>query len=305
MNNSKAGREFLDEAISNFPGLIPDSINLSEYMMEDEQKHRVKSAMAYKDRLIELITCGGEKGAKSPWEEMEGKFEFRQSELTIWSGYKGHGKSLAISQVLEKFVTDGQKVFIISPEFPAHRVLHRMMIQGVGVHNTTPAVAIEWLNAVDNSLWIYDQQSSLKPRDVPALCRYAVDKFRVDHILIDSLMKCGLDTDDYSGQKNLVDQVQQVAHRSKVHIHLVAHGKKAGDEKMGGLHDVKGASEIADMAENVIITWRNKAKEMQGGKEEEPDCIIKIEAQRNGDGWIGQIPLYFKRSSFTFHGDIR
>ena len=273
--------------------------------MEDEQAHRVKSAMAYKEKLLELITNGGERGAKSPWHELDGRFEFRPSELTVWSGYKGHGKSLALSQALEFFINNGQKVFIISPEFPAHRVLHRMMIQGVGVHNTTPEVAMNWLEAVNDQLWIYDQQSSLKPSDVPALCRYAVETFGVDHILIDSLMKCGLGTDDYSGQKNLVDQVQQVAHRSKVHIHLVAHGKKAGDEKMGGLHDVKGASEIADMAENVIIVWRNKAKEMGGSGQGEPDCVIKIEAQRNGDGWIGQVPLFFKKESFTFHGEAR
>ncbi len=298
-----SGRAQLD-AVLQFPGFVPDTINLSAFM-DEEQAHRVKSAMAYKDQLIELITNGGERGNKTPWAEMDGRFEFRPSELTVWSGYKGHGKSLAISQAFDKFVTDGQKVFIISPEFPAHRVLHRMMIQGVGVHNTTPRVAMEWLDSVNEQLWIYDQQSSLKPRDIPALCRYAVETFGVDHILIDSLMKCGLGTDDYSGQKSLVDSIQQVAHRSKVHIHLVAHGKKAGDEKMGGLHDVKGASEIADMAENVLIVWRNKAKEMGGSTADAPDCIVKVEAQRNGDGWIGQVPLYFDKSSFTFHGERR
>lgn len=294
------GREQIEAAIMNFPGMVSDNINLSAFM-DDEQVHRIKPAMAYKDKLIELITGGGERGAPSPWEGMVGKFEFRPSELTVWSGYKGHGKSLVISQALERFISKGQKVFIISPEFPAHRVLHRMLIQSLGVHNSTAYAATEWLDAVTDMLWIYDQQSSLKPRDIPALCRYAVERLGVDHILIDSLMKCGLGTDDYSGQKHLVDSVQQVAHRSKVHIHLVAHGKKGGDEKMGSLHDVKGASEIADMAENVIIVWRNKDKEMGGSTADAPDCIVKIEAQRNGDGWIGKIPLYFRKASYTFH----
>lgn len=299
----QAGREQIEAAILSFPGFVEDNINLSAFM-EPEQTHKVKSAKAFQERLLELISGGGEKGAKTPWAALDGRFEFRPSELTVWSGYKGHGKSLVISQALEHLIQNRQKVFIISPEFPAHRVLHRMMIQGVGIHNTTPTVAIQWLDAVDDSLWIYDQQSSLKPRDIPALCRYAVETHGVDHILIDSLMKCGLGTDDYSGQKNLVDQIQQVAHRSKVHVHLVAHGKKAGDEKMGGLHDVKGASEIADMAENVIIVWRNKAKEMGGSTIDAPDCVVKIEAQRNGDGWIGQIPLFFQKSSFTFRGEM-
>lgn len=295
------GKAQLEAAIMNFPGLIPDTIDLSAFM-EQEQIHRIKTADAYRGKLLEIIRGHGERGAKSPWKAAAGKFVFRESELTVWSGYKGHGKSLVISQVLERFITEGQKVFIISPEFPAHRVLHRMLIQSLTVAGCTETMAVKWLEAVNENLWLYDQQSSLKPGDVPALCRYAVEKLGVDHILIDSLMKCGIAPDDYSRQKNLVDGVQQVAHRSKAHIHLVAHGRKsdADDGKIGGLHSIKGASEIADMAENVIIVWRNKQKEMGGGKPEEPDCVVKIEAQRNGDGWVGKIPLWFDKCSFTF-----
>ena len=204
--------------------------------------------------------------------------------------------------MLEGFITMGQRVFIISPEFPAHRVLHRMLIQSLGVARCNEPMAIQWLDAVKDNLWLYDQQSSLQPQDVPALCRFAVNRLGVDHILIDSLMKCGMAPDDYAKQKKLVDDVQQVAHRSKVHIHLVAHGRKSDkdDGKIGGLHSIKGGSEIVDMAENVIIVWRNKEKEQGGGNIDEPDCIVKIEAQRNGDGWIGKIPLWFDKNNFTF-----
>lgn len=301
MDRIESGREQLEAAMQNFSGMVEDNLDLSVFMSE-EQQHRVKSAWAYKDRLIEMMEDGGEKGVASPWKTTDGRFSFRESEITIWSGYKGHGKSLAISQVFEKFISDGQKVFIISPEFPAHRVLYRMLVQSFSEHNATPSLAIKWLDAVKEKLFIYDQQSSLKPQDIPALCRYAIEKLGVDHVLIDSLMKCGIAPDDYGRQKHLVDSVQQVAHNSKVHIHLVAHARKgSSDEKIGGLHDVKGASEIADMAENVIIVWRNKAKETAGAKDGEPDCVIKIEAQRNGSGWIGIIPLFFNRENTTFY----
>lgn len=304
IDRSEKGKNQLESAIVNFPGLVPDTIDLSAFM-QDEQVHRIKPAIAYKDKLLELIAGGGERGIRSPWAGFHGKFEFRQSELTIWTGSKGHGKSLVISQALEKFISDGQKVFIISPEFPAHRVLHRMLIQSLSIHGCTADKATQWLEAVSGNLWVYDQQASLKPQDVPALCRYAVNRLGVDHILIDSLMKCGIAPDDYNRQKTLVDDVQQVAHRSKAHIHLVAHGKKGeGDEKIGGLHSVKGSSDIVDLAENLICVWRNKAKEMGGGKMDEPDCIIKVEAQRNADGWIGVVPLWFKKSNFTFHEGI-
>lgn len=302
--SAQSGKEQIQAALLKFPNIIGEEIDLSAFVDEAEVR-KIKHASAYADRLIAMMQDGGETGYASPWKGTEGKFEFRKSELTIWSGAKGHGKSLVISQVLENFISNTQKVFIISPEFPPHRVLHRMMIQSLGVHNATPEVALRWIDAVDDYLWLYDQQRSLAANDVPLICRYAVEKFGVDHILIDSLMKLGIANDDYAGQKRMVDHIQNIAHKSNVHIHLVAHAKKgSADEKIGSLHDVKGASEIADMAENVLFVWRNKAKELGGGGIEEPDCIVKVEAQRNGDGWIGTIPLWFNKESFTFREAI-
>jgi twinkle protein len=299
-DRAEKGRGQLESAIVNFPNLVPDSIDLSAFM-DDEHVHRIKKASAYRDKLIELIENGGERGHPMPWESFGNNFEFRESELTVWAGYKGHGKSLVISQVFEKFLNDGKKAFIISPEFPPHRVLHRMLVQSFGLHQQSRKLAIDFVDAINDQLWIYDQQSSLKPNDVPALCRYAVDRLGVQHVLIDSLMKCGIAPDDYAKQKHLVDAVQQVAHRSKAHIHLVAHMRKdKSDGSIGGLHDVKGASEIADMVENVIIVWRNKEKEQGGGKMDEPDCVIKVDAQRNADGWIGKIPLWYNKETMTF-----
>lgn len=286
-------------SLLNFRNVLNEDIDISKWMHE-EHHAKVACPLYFAKGLMEVIDGGGETAHPLPW-VIGGRFGFRPSELSVWSGFKGHGKSLVISQVFEKFISDGKRCFIISPEFPPQRVLHRMIIQSLGAENVTMDNAFSWLEAVDTSLWLYDQQSSLNPTDVVALCRYAVEVHGVDHILIDSLMKCGIPPDDYAGQKKLVDMVQQVAHRSNVHIHLVAHARKSNDDsKMGGLHDVKGSSEICDMAENVIFVWRNKPKELGGGKIDEPDCIVKIEAQRNGDGWIGTIPLWFNRSNFTF-----
>lgn len=299
MNMSERGIQQLNDAIMNYSGII-DDIDLSAFM-QDETKRRIRSASSFKDKITELIAGHGEKGATSPWDGFSRILKFRESELTVWSGYKGHGKSLVISQAFKGFIAEGQKVFIISPEFPPHRVIHRKMIQTFGYSNLSINAALEWLEVVEGHLWLYDQQSSLKAKEIPAICKYAVNELGVDHILIDSLMKCGIPPKDIDGQKQLVDSIQQISHTSKCHVHLVAHGRKDdGDGKIGGLHDVKGASEIADMAENIVIVWRNKEKELGGGKIEEPDCIVKVEAQRNGSGEIGKIPLWFNKDKMIF-----
>lgn len=300
MNRSEKGREQLEGVIHQFPNMIPDSIDLTAFF-DEEKIHRIRDAWQYRDKLIELMTGKGEQGYSMPWAGFHGKMEFRPAEMTLWAGFKGHGKSAAASQVLEHLMDKhGQKVFIISPEFPAHRVLYRLLVQSIDSRFPDAELLDNWLNVVKTQLWIYDQQKSLTPRDVPALCRYAIKNLGVQHILIDSLMKCGIAPDDYSKQKEMVDQIQQVAHNSNAHMHLVAHLRKGkSDEEIGGLHDVKGASEIADLCENVIIVWRNKNQEINKGTGE-PDAVIKIEAQRNSDGWIGKLPMSFNKHNFKY-----
>lgn len=285
----------------NFKNILGEELDIEKWMTED-QKIRVAKPDHYFGKFMQMVDGHIEEGQKTPWDSTQGKFSFREQELTVWTGFKGHGKSLVISQVIESFIADHKKIFIISPEFPPHRVLHRMMIQSLGVQNMNVDTGFAWLEAINDLVWIYDQQSSLRPIDVIALCRYAVEVHGVNHILVDSLMKCGIAPDDYAGQKKFVDTLQQVAHKNPVHIHLVAHARKGSDDhKLAGLHDIKGASDIADLAENVLVVWRNKQKELGKADMEEPDCIVKIEAQRNGDGWIGTIPLWFRKSTFTFH----
>jgi twinkle protein len=297
--DANKGRAALENAIVNFPNLVPDNIDLSAFM-DEEKIHRIKSADKYRDKLIELIEGKGESGLSTPWSCFNGNIEFRESEMTLWAGYKGHGKSVVVSQVLEHFMDKhSQKVFIISPEFPPHRVLYRTLIQSLKTRYPDREHLDLWIEAISDQLWIYDQQKSLSPRDIPALCRYAIKQFGVKHILIDSLMKCGISPEDYGAQKQLVDQIQQVAHNTGCHIHLIAHLRKGkSDEEIGGLHDVKGASEIADLCENVIVVWRNKNKEINH-IENEPDAVIKVEAQRNGDGWIGKKCFMFDKLLMT------
>lgn len=271
------------------------NVDLAGYMTE-QVEHNVKPASAYRDDLVRRLVNRGEGDPNAtalPFNMLRGKFEFRQHELTIWTGYKGHGKSLMISQALMTAIRRGKGVFIISPEFRPESVLERMLYQYSGT--TSPGVENinEFMAFLVERMWLYDAQASLKADDVVALCRYAADKLNVDHILIDSLMKCGMGPDDYAGQKQFVDRIQSVAHANPLHIHLVAHARKTNDDsKPPRLHDIKGASEIADMAENVLVVWRNKEKEKNPEqKSAEPDASLSVEAQRNADGWIGTVSL--------------
>lgn len=304
----------LDRIIESFPNrLAQEDIDLRAYMEESYQP-RVKSATAYRDDLKKRIRSKGVWGAKSGFMALEDNFRFRPREVTVWVGYKGHGKSAVLSQVLLSLMQkERQKCFIISPEFHPVELLYRFLVQCLGDEEVSDDEADCLIDFLAEFCWLYDVQASLKPQEVPALCRWVMDHIKPDHIVIDSLMKCGIAPDDYAKQKQLVDQIQNVAHTNDVHIHLVAHARKGqSDEHPPKLHDIKGASEIGDLVENVISVWRNKPKEKAAtgygtGKDliEEPDCILTIEAQRNCGGWLGQVPLSYQRSAMVYYEQYR
>ena len=294
----------LDKIIAMYPNRIKDDIDLSGYR-DDTYKPRVKSAIEYQDELAKRIRQKGSWGDRIGF-RCDDDFRFRPREITIWTGYKGHGKSALLSQAMLNFIQQGKKIFVCSPEFPPVELLYRFLVQFLACDNPSEEEAWGMLEMMAESLWLYDIQSSLKPQDVPALCRWVMENIKPDHIVVDSLMKCGLAPDDYPGQKRLVDAIQTVAHQNDVHIHLVAHARKAGsDDKPAKLHDIKGASEIADLAENVVSVWRNKPKEHAAStganfSSEDPDALFIVEAQRNCGGWVGTTQLFYERSAMIY-----
>ncbi len=293
--------------LSDFPNLIPDTIDLSNYM-EPKAKHSVRTVEHYRNGIVNhFLGEGIPKGRDLPFKSLHNKFQLRDNEMTVWVGYKGHGKSAVISQVFVHVMEYSEPCFVISPEFTPVQLLLRMIFQRTRSREPGAEELQEWFDWAVKRLWMYDQQASIKPDDVAPLCRYVCEEYGVKHILIDSLMKCGIAPDDFSRQKLFVDQVQNVAHNYPVHIHLVAHAKKAKDDgAIPGIHDIKGGSEIGDLVENVVAVWRNKPKELAQSlnpmaKEGEPDAMLKVEAQRNSDGWIGSVPLNFDKKSMLFY----
>ena len=297
-------------AAPTFAGLIPDSIDLSAYL-EPESAVAVRPASYFADRTLDVLAGRNQaQGLPLPWAKTAGLFSFRPGELTVWTGYKGHGKSMLLSQCLLSGLERGERVLILSPEFRPEGVLARKVRQAACCPSPTEAFArrfLAWAGA--GRLWLFDHQGSLTPDTVLSVIRYAIDKHRVTHVLVDSLMKCGIGPDDYARQKKLVDDLQSIAHQADIHLHLIAHARKGeSDDKPARLHDVKGASELADMAENVLSVWKNKRKldaQSRGDHKhlDEPDALLVVDSQRNGEGWTGSFALWYDQPSFQFIGE--
>lgn len=287
----------------------PDTIDFAAYERETEAKARVRPAKAYlRDMSESLGKPEPVFGQALPWAKAEGVFRFRPGEVTIWAGVNGHGKSLLSGMIALDLVMQAQRVCIASFEMKPHRTLERMLRQWCGYAPDEFAGHPDAIGALrdlyeqfgtvaDGRLWFYDQQGSVDARRVLAVTRYAAQELGINHVFVDNLAKVVRGTDDYNGQKDFVSELCTIAADHEVHVHLVHHIRKLENElRRPDKTDVKGAGEITDLVDNVLLVWRNKA---EGGnrKTADADAALICCKQRHGTGWEGGINLWFDAPS--------
>lgn len=297
--------------------MIPDNIDWAAYANdENDGRADVRKASEFFDKVSDEFhgdeqTVGG---ASTPWSSVGDDLRFREAEVTLWAGVNGHGKSGVLGQATLGFMAQGEATCIASMEMPAHKTLKRMASQGAGQERP----AQQYLDALrawtDGRLWVYNHIGTVQRDRMISVARYCSKELKVKHMVIDSLMKCGIAPDDYAGQKAFVDSLCSLARDTGLHIHLVHHIRKGEKETNApDKFDIKGAGEITDLVDNVLIVHRNKRKEEALSSELKPGEREKYEAQsdtllicakQRHHTWEGKIKLWFDKQSLQFRSDI-
>jgi twinkle protein len=267
----------------------------------------LKSVSAYQDEVIDRIINGPKNdGLSLPWPLLDNNFRIRESELTIVTGRNGSGKSQMVGQIMHHLMTQEQRVCIASMEMPPATTLHRMVQQMNGhseINKQQVQQSFEWLT---NKLWMVNVVGSVKADELLEVFEYAHRRYGINQFVIDSLMRCGIREDDWSGQNEFVQKLCDFKLKTKAHVWLVSHPRKGESENQAPTKlDVRGASAITDNADNVLSLWRNPNKReslngMEATNNNEPDATITIGKQRNGDGWEGKCFLWFNPVSKRF-----
>jgi len=247
-----------------------------------------------------LSSDGTVKGDLLPWSKTHKCVGLRPGEVSIWAGINGHGKSQLLGQVCA-WNLNASKWLIASMEMLPEATMERMTKQAAGC-NPSDNYLESFLKWTDNRLWIYDQTDTVKMDRIIAIVYYAALELKINHVVIDSLMKCGIKKDDLEGQSFFVDKLCWAAKTTGCHIHLVHHMRKGDRESsIPDKFDIRGAGEVTDLVDNVFIVHRNKAKEIKqrSGKAvdiDEPDCSLIVAKQRHGE-WEGLFKLWFHPES--------
>jgi twinkle protein len=293
--------------------VIPDTIDLSNYLKPPDFAAKVKPASSWVEEVIEFFgTPPYLRGCKLPWGKSVGRIALREGEVSLWPGMNYSGKSLITGQVALGLMRQGERVCIASLEMKPYKTMQRMTRQAAAGKEPSVDYMRAFHRWTDQRLWIFDHMGEVEAAKMLALTRYCADKLAIRHFFIDSLMKCVRGEDDYNGQKDFVAGLCSVALQSGMHIHLVHHTRKpADDSHQPSRFDSKGSGAITDQVDNVFTTWRNKPKERAIEKAEmeraqapeavlaSPDTLLICDKQRHGE-WDGKIGLYFDEASQAY-----
>lgn len=282
--------------------LISDSQDFEAYFEEhNTDASKIKPASDWAEQVIDRFH--GESTA-SNWrgvgfEKMSGMFDLRPGELTIWAGVNGHGKTTFLSHVMLNVMHGGGKVGIASLEMKPAASMAKMSRQAAGTGTPAAAYIRAFHKWTDGRLWIFDHVGTLAPNRMLGVASYMRNELGIEHIVIDSLMKCGMGTDDYTAQKNFVNSLCAIAMDTGIHVHLVCHMRKGeAESKAPDKFDVKGAGEIVDMADNLVVVWKNVRKTSKSGAEPEnaPDAFVRIAKQRHFE-FEGSFAFWFDKAT--------
>lgn len=232
-------------------------------------------------------------------------FNFREGEVSVWTGYNGHGKSLMLSQVLLGLMAQGQRVTVFSGEMTPERQLKRIMKQATGLDRPTMGY-IDAVGAwITDKLWFFNVVGSAGIDRLLTVFLYANKRYGMRHFVIDSLMMTDVPEDGagaMTAQKEAIRKICDFARRNGCHLHLVAHPRKGQDESRGpGKLDVAGSSKITDGADNVFTVWSARKDENDPDIDpDKPDARLELQKQRNGEAQHYSQPLWFCKGAQQF-----
>jgi twinkle protein len=242
---------------------IRDAMRTAKTLDPDE----LRNVSEYTDQVIARFypPDNQSQGFLLPWEETVDQFKFEYGATTLLAGYAGHGKSQIIGQITLDAIRQDVKCCVASLEFKAERFLARLVRQATcDIQPPKDRISKCLEETLHPSLWAFDvaKGQTTLPRLLEVF-EYAYKRYGCKFFVLDNLSKLA-DVKDESldSQKKAIVDVTAFAVEHDVHIVVVAHMRKDKDDSNpGGRMGIKGAGALTDLADNVLIMYRNRKKE--------------------------------------------
>lgn len=250
-------------------------------------------------------------------------FKIRPKELTIYTGYPGHGKSAMLYQLVSYLIgCHDHKIAIASleenPETIANLILFSLLNKVIDDDSRESRDAFDrGMEILSNKLFLYHHIGQAPLAEIVEFSEYCVRRHGCQHVVIDSVAKTDLDIEDNKQANQFAETITRSMNETGAHYHLVAHSRKgdSGDiRRIPGQDDIKGSVQFSITAFNVVTVWKNELKidliksgqtETKEGKpliSEWGDGKIRICKQRVG-GQTGEYKTFYNANNYRFRRD--
>ena len=274
---------------------IPDVDFVSYLKKHQSDNDKIKRVSDYYDEIEHFLENGEQlKGSKMPFSKTHELFGFRDGEVTLWTGYNGHKKSMLLGFMALGFLRHSDKVCIASFEMKPVKTIQRMVKQFTKIEHPHYNEYADFMAFAASNLFIFDQLGGITPERIYGVIMYCANELGVKHFVIDSLMRVVAGEDKYNEQKDFVVRLCELAQQTNIHIHLVHHVRDGDESKPSSRYAAKGSKSISDNVHNSLVVWSNK-----DNNPDMPDVILKCDKQRDGE-WEGKLPLRFDKQTLCF-----
>lgn len=247
------GRKDLNECL--MAGDNPEVIRAAIDNGREVRPEHINSAEFYTERVLDrLDRRQGMTGTPSGFRRLDELLRgFRDSELTVWTGQSGSGKSTVLGMASINAITHGVRTCISSLELPPDQYLSWLTLQATGEEQPGRFLgrrAMKWLGT---GLIMVDQVGSVELPKLLEDWAYCAQRFGCRSFIADSLQCIDAGADETAGQRTIIKALVQFAHQYRCHVHLVAHPRKTeADNHDLNQVDVKGNKAVTDLAHNII-----------------------------------------------------
>lgn len=231
-------------------------------------------------------------------------FRFRDGELTVWTGVSSHGKSTLLNYAMVELACKTKRPsLIVSLEMAPAKIIRRQIL-AMGMTISNPKDVGMAMDGLKKWILFCDKVGQISRAELFEMMQYAVARYGVANIAVDSLMRVQGLEEDYPAQNEFVVNLVTFARESGAHVHLVAHPRKSPGHNAPEAHDIKGSGHIRDNADNVLVVWRNREKEkmIENGDRAakgQPDARLIVDKDRE-EGLYRDFPLTFNPQTYAY-----
>lgn len=193
---------------------------------------------------------------------------FRRGDVTIWSGFRGCGKSSLLSNLILNASDKGYKNAIYTGELLDHQFKQWLYLQAAGkqynkrygqtdYYYTPDNIAYKIDKWLDMYVWLFNNKYGDNFMQISEQLRRLKETEDLDVAYFDNLMVLNyreLDQDKFERQGILLQKCEDLAKELDIHIHIVAHPNKSSG--FIRVDNISGSGDISNKADNVMLLHR-------------------------------------------------